>query len=376
MSAPTTQLPQLDKDKKEDQVQVTDIADVDLEYNDDKSSDLKREQPEGELDYSGFAKKTDPEEIRLVRKMDMYIMISLWSMYWLNYLDRNAIALAKLSSLEDDLGLNDTQYQTAVSILFVGYVIFGVPSNMLITRIKPAPFLCGIMMTWAVISVCTAFAKNFAGLVATRFFLGVVEAPYYPGALFILSNFYTRTEIATRIAVLYTGNILATAFAGLIAAGIFELDGRLGYAGWQWLFIIQGSATGLIAMCAYPFLPNTPSTTRWLTPRERELAASRLLRDKVDEEDQGSPLRGLKQAVADPRVWLFCLMQNLHLSANGFKNFFPSVVNTLGFNRTITLVLTCPPYLIAGVFSILVCEYFPGFSFRFSFFLTERSTYL
>ena len=241
-----------------------------------------------------------------------------------------------------------------MSILFVGYVIFGVPSNMLLTRIKPAPFLCGVMLLWAVISVCTAFTTNFASLVATRFFLGVVEAPYYPGALYILSNFYTRTEIATRIAVLYTGNILATAFAGLIAAGIFEMDGALGYAGWQWLFIIQGTVTGIVAICAYPFLPNTPATTRWLTEEERELAGSRLLRDKVDDNGMASPLAGLKQAVRDPRVWLFCLMQNLHLSANGFKNFFPSVVGTLGFNRTITLVLTCPPYLIAGVASVFV----------------------
>lgn len=109
------------------------------------------------------------------------------------------------------------------------------------TRINPPLFLCLIMLTWAVLSVCTAFAKNFTGLLLVRFFLGVVEAPYYPGALLIISNFYTRTEVATRIAILYTGNILATAFAGLIAAGVFQLDGRMGYAGWQWLFIIQGS---------------------------------------------------------------------------------------------------------------------------------------
>lgn len=109
----------------------------------------------------------------------------------------------------------------------------GVPSNMLLTRIKPALFLVVTMMTWAIISICTAFSGNFIGLLLTRFFLGVVEAPYYPGALLIISNFYTRTEVATRIAILYTGNILATAFAGLIALGIFQLEGKLGYAGWQ-----------------------------------------------------------------------------------------------------------------------------------------------
>lgn len=135
----------------------------------------------------------------------------------------------------------------------------------------------------------------------------------YPGALLIISNFYTRTEVATRIAILYTGNILATAFAGLIAAGIFQLDGKLGYAGWQWLFIIQGTATGVVALCAYPFLPDSPLNTKWLTPEERQFAHDRLLRDKVDSHDKGSVWAGLRQAVSDPRVWLFCLMQNLHL---------------------------------------------------------------
>jgi len=327
-------------------------------YDDARLETVNELDPEAlkndKVDYSGFAKKSDPREIALVRKLDIRIMGSLWSMYWLNYLDRNAIALAKLSSLTRDLSLTDTQYQTCVSILFVGYIIFGVPSNMILTKVRVAPFLVGVMLTWAVISVCTAFSRNFTGLLLTRFFLGVVEAPYYPGAIFILSNFYTRTEIATRIAVLYTGNILATAFAGLIALGIFELDGALGYAGWQWLFIIQGTATGVVALLAYPFLPDTPLTTRWLTQEEKELAHGRLLRDKVDNHEKGSAMDGLKQAVRDPRVWLFCLMQNLHLSANGFKNFFPSVIRTLGLGRTLTLVLTCPPYLIAGVASIFV----------------------
>jgi MFS family permease len=238
--------------------------------------------------------------------------------------------------------------------LFVGYIITGVPANMIMTRINPPLFLSCLMLTWAVLSICTAFSGSFTGLLLVRFFLGVVEAPYYPGALLIISNFYTRTEVATRIAILYTGNILATAFAGLIAAGIFELDGKLGYAGWQWLFIIQGTATGIVAILAYPLLPSTPLTTKWLTAEEKELAHTRLLRDRVDHNGPGSTWTGFKEATRDPRVWLFCLMQNLHLSANGFKNFFPSVVATLGFSRTIGLVLTMPPYLIAGFVTLYV----------------------
>lgn len=144
------------------------------------------------LDYSGAHKKTDPEEIRLVKRLDMFIMPTLWGMYWLNYLDRNAIALARLDNLEEDLNLSSSQYQTCVSILFVGYIIGQVPSNMLLTRVRPSYYMAGCMALWAVVSALTALATDFKGLLLTRFFLGVVEAPYYPGALYILGIFYSE----------------------------------------------------------------------------------------------------------------------------------------------------------------------------------------
>ena len=313
-----------------------------------------------ELDYSGAKEKTDPAEIALVRKLDKWIMPTLWAMYWLNYLDRNAIALARLDDLEDDLNLTSSEYQTCVSILFVGYILGQVPSNMFLTRTRPSYYMSGCMTLWALISGLTALSKDFKGLLLTRFFLGVVEAPYYPGALYMLSIFYTRKEIATRISILYTGNILATAFAGLIAAGIFnglgnegEVEpGVAGLHGWQWLFILQGSVTGLIAIGAVFTLPDNPLTTRWLTPDERQLAHERIERDVVGNKGASSTWGGLKEAARDPKLWLFAFMQHMHLAANGFKNFFPTAVKTLGFNTTITLVLTCPPYLIAGFISV------------------------
>jgi MFS family permease len=157
-------------------------------------------------------------------------------MYWLNYLDRNAIALARINHLEDDLNLVGSQYQTCVSILFVGYILGTVPSNLILTRVRPSYYMAGCMMLWATVSALTAVSKDYTGLLLTRFFLGITEAPYYPGAVYLLSCFYTRKEVALRIAILYTGNVLATAFAGLIAAGIFHgLDKVGGLSGWRWL---------------------------------------------------------------------------------------------------------------------------------------------
>jgi MFS family permease len=126
-----------------------------------------------------------------------------------------------------------------LSSLFVGYVLMQIPSNMLITRIKPGIYMSAWMLVWAVVSACSGLVQSYAGLVACRFFLGITEAPFYPGATYMLSIFYTRKEVATRIALLYCAQILATGFSGLIAAGVFAgLDQARGIAGWRWLFIM------------------------------------------------------------------------------------------------------------------------------------------
>ncbi|KAF9733067.1 hypothetical protein PMIN06_005451 [Paraphaeosphaeria minitans] len=308
-------------------------------------------------DYSGAVKKTSAEEIKLVRKLDIRIMTILWSMYFLNYLDRNAITQARLDNLEKDLGLVGSQYNTAISILFVGYLLMQVPSNMLMSsqKVRPSIFMCSCMMAWAVVSACTALTHNYTGLVLVRFFLGVVEAPYYPGAIYLLSLFYTRKEIATRLSILYSGNIFATSFSGLIAEATYaSLGGVHGIAGWKWLFIIEGIVTFTVAIVGMWMLPDFPLTTRWLTPEERQLAHDRIVRDTVGIEASKGARAGFAQAIRDPRLYLFCLMQNMHLSACSFNNFFPTVVGSLGFDRTITLVLTCPPYLVSGLFGIII----------------------
>jgi len=171
----------------------------------------------------------------------------------------------------------------------------------------------------------------------------------------MVSQFYTRKEVATRMAIFYTGNMLASAFSGLIAAGVFSgLDGVHGWSGWRWLFLIQGVVTIFCAMVGIFLLPNAPLDTWWLTPEERQLAHSRIEADITGRRAPTSTMAGLWEAVTDYRTWVFCLMINLHLSANGFKNFMPTVVKTLGFSTNVTLFLTCPPYLVATFASVIV----------------------
>ncbi|KAL2673601.1 hypothetical protein Neosp_012043 [[Neocosmospora] mangrovei] len=291
-----------------DSKEAPDFAHVNSVLEDEKPSAVE------ERDYTGTAKKTDPEEIRLVRKLDLWIMPCLCLMYFLNYVDRNAIAQARLNNLEEDLNMTGTEFNTTVSILFVGYVLMQVPSNMLITKVRPGIYMSAWMLIWAVVS-----------------------------------------EVASRIALLYCAQILATGFSGLIAAGIFAgMDGLKGIEGWRWLFIVEGAATGLVSLIGFVLLPNTPLTTHWLNEREKQLAHSRMEKDKLSDasDEKASSWEGLKQACSDKRTWLFCLMQNFHLSACSFNSFFPTVVKTLGFNTTITLVMTCPPFIFAGAAGI------------------------
>jgi len=333
--------------------------DTSLHIDDVSSSekDFAQNGPVAGADYTGAVAKTDREEIALVKILDRRIMPSLFCMYFLNKLDQNAIANARLNGLEKDLRLKGSQYNTCISILYVGYLLAQIPSNMILSskKVRPSLYMASCMIVWGIVASLTALVKNYTGLVLVRFFLGFVEAPFYPGALYILSLFYTRKEIATRVSILYAGNIVAVAMAGLIAAACFAtLDDKHNMHGWQWLFIIEGVVTVGVAIICIFVLPDTPLTTRWLTPEQRQLAHDRIQRDTVGLESSKGVRAGFMQAVRDPRLYLLIAMQNLHLSATSFNQFFPTVVKSLGYNTTITLVLTAPPTLVAGVVGILI----------------------
>jgi MFS family permease len=239
-----------------------------------------------------------------------------------NKLDQNAIANARLNKLEKHLHLKGSEYNTCISILYVGYLFAQIPSNMILSskKVRPSIYMGCCMIVWGIVATLTACVKDFKGLVIVRFFLGFVEAPFYPGALYILSLFYTRKEIATRVSILYAGNIFAVAFAGLIAAATFAtLDKKYGMHGWQWLFIIEGVVTVGIAVICIFILPDTPLTTRWLTEEQRQLAHDRIERDTVGLKESKGAKAGFMQALRDPRLYLLVFMQNMHLSATSFN---------------------------------------------------------
>ncbi|KAI0175017.1 MFS transporter [Pestalotiopsis sp. NC0098] len=293
-------------------------------------------------------------EKRLKRKLDLRLLACVWLIFVLNYLDRNNIAAAKTAGISQTLGLTSTQYATAVAIFFVGYILAQIPSNMFLAGIRPSIYLPSCMALWGLLSVLTGVVHNAAGLYPVRFFLGIIEAAFLPGALFLISSWYRRSELGFRSAILFSASNLGSAFSGLISAGIQNsLDGARGLESWRWLFLIEGSITIFVALCAAFILPDWPSTTRWLTPTERVVAEWRLIQDagQVDEDDAGW-MHGFKLAFTDWRLYVFAFMFLCVQVTSAVSNFFPTVVETLGFNKVDTLLLTAPPYLLGIIVGV------------------------
>ncbi|KAK6201934.1 hypothetical protein LQW54_009248 [Pestalotiopsis sp. IQ-011] len=294
-------------------------------------------------------------EKKLRKKIDLRLMPMIVIMYILNYLDRNNIAAAGLAGLNEDLDLKGDEFQICVSILFVGYLLMQVPSNMILNKLgKPSLYLPGCMIVWGTISGATAAAKSFGGILAARFVLGFVEAAYFPGCLYFLSCWYTRKELALRTGILYSGSLLSGAFGGLIAAGILKgMDGVAGLSAWRWLFIIESILTIVFAFIAFFCIPDLPRTTRWLDEQERELAAWRLEADIGEEDwvDSGhqSPLHGLKLAIKDVKTWIILAVIYGSTASGSMTTLFPTVMKGLGKDSVATLLLTTPPYLIAVI---------------------------
>ncbi|KAJ5939212.1 hypothetical protein N7466_002346 [Penicillium verhagenii] len=295
-------------------------------------------------------------EAKLVRKLDTRLLPLMMLIYVLNYLDRNNIATARLGTLEHDLGLQGNQYNTIISIFFVGYILTQIPTNMILNRMRPSLFLPGVMCCWAIVSSCTGAVKSYHGLLALRFVLGFVEAPFFPGALFLFSSWYTRKELAARISILYVAAQISGAFGGLLGSAIMSgMEGKAGLPAWRWLFIIEGASTIPVALLAMVILPDYPATTKWLTDEERTLAIARLAEDahESDDEETNNPFGGLKLAFTDPVLYIIWLMQlGLNTSAC-FTNFFPTIVATLGYGTTETLLLSAPPYIFAAILSVI-----------------------
>ncbi|KAM3080760.1 hypothetical protein ACMFMG_005690 [Clarireedia jacksonii] len=332
-----------------EQKQVQDLEKSQLDHGNDQqggnSSDASSEL---------YANPTAINEKALVRKIDWKLLPPLTLLYLLSFLDRSNIGNAKLDGLTTSLHITGNQYLLTLTIYFIGYVLFEVPCNIILKRTTPRLWLPTLMVLWGIVATLLGVCTNFAGFVVARFFLGVTESGLFPGVVFYLSMWYKRTETHYRVALFFSAASLAGAFGGILAYGIGFMDGVGGLKGWRWIFIIEGLLTVVVALFAYLFIHNYPSTAKFLTEPERAFIHARLKSSTDATNTEPFNWTNVRSALADYKCWLYGLVfHTMSLPLYTLSLFLPTIISALGYKAATAQLLTVPPYAFATLLTII-----------------------
>ncbi|KAK9447756.1 major facilitator superfamily domain-containing protein [Limtongia smithiae] len=259
-----------------------------------------------------FPKEYSREERVLVNKLDFLILIFACLSTWTNNLDVNAIYNAYESGMEDDLNLFGNRLTYLSAVYWSATTFFQVPSNILITMVPAHYYIPACEIAWGLFTLGTAFVKNYQQLMVMRFFVGITSTPCWVGNVHIINSWYRKKELGKRNAVYYVTYPLGSMFSGYLQNACLNLHGVGGLEGWRWLFIMCTVITIPIATVGYFFYPNVPDhcNSRWLTPREKELARARLL------EEGFAPSKGITKRIVIKgmtswQAWVFFFLCGL-----------------------------------------------------------------
>ncbi|PVH98155.1 allantoate permease [Periconia macrospinosa] len=332
---------------------------IDVEIGPSDEINISNRELELERAVNNYVPDTDAEK-RFVRKLDLIMMPTLWFMYILAYIDRQNIGNAKVAGMYADLQLTDEQYAMLVSIFFIGYLICEVPSNLLLTRSKPSWYMSCLMVGWGTICALMGVVHNYSGALAIRFFLGAIEAGFFPGVLFLMTCWYKKSEIGKRFSIFYTASVSSGALSGLLAGAITgNMEGVAGIRGWRWLYIIEGCVTVAAAVGVKFIILDFPENTSRFSPEERQLAIVRMAYDRKTTAARGAMhlthWQALKAAVADPRTYIFIVLAIMDLASCTISYFIPTIVQTqMGFTSVIAQYMTIPIWMVGFVFLIIL----------------------
>ncbi|KAJ5989192.1 Major facilitator superfamily domain general substrate transporter [Penicillium waksmanii] len=300
------------------------------------------------------------DEKAVLRKMDLRLIPMLSILYLLAFLDRGNIGNAKIEGLVDDLNMTGPQYNWTLTVFFFTYCVFELPSNLLLKKLRPSRWLPLIMVAWGIVMTLMGVVKGYGGLLATRLMLGVAEAGLYPGVAYYITLWYPRHRAQYRQALFFSAASIAGAFSGLLAYGIAKMDGVGGYAGWRWIFILEGLLTVVVALFAPFAIHDSPETATFLTEDERRFVIHSLriqnsadAREMVQDEDKFQ-MKYVLDAFKDWQIYLGLFMYwGITCPLYGISLFLPSIIKDLGYTSSTAQLLTVPIYITAAVVAVL-----------------------
>lgn len=246
-----------------------------------------------------------------LRKASLRLLPLIGLGYGIAFIDRVNISFAAVQ-MNHDLGFSAAVYGLGAGLFFLTYTLLEVPSNLLLVRFGAKRWLARIMLTWGLISMAMVLVKTPAQFYVLRLLLGAAEAGFFPGVVYYLSQWYPPRHRSRAISRFYIAAPLASTVMGLVAASLLGLQGKLGLAGWQWLFLVEGAPSVLMSVVFLMFLPDSPAKAKWLTADERDALVG-MQRVSNPAEDHVPSSQAVLAVLRDARIWLlglflFCIM--------------------------------------------------------------------
>jgi ACS family tartrate transporter-like MFS transporter len=265
----------------------------------------------------------------VLRKVSLRLLPFLFLLYVVNILDRVNVSFAKFGMLPD-LGLGGDEgekvFALGFGIFYIGYLLFEVPSNLVLHRVGARAWIGRIMVSWGAVSAAMMFVRGPWSFYALRFLLGVAEAGFFPGIILYLSYWFPARERARAVALFMMASPLAGVLGNPVSGAVLQyLDRAGGLAGWQWLFLLEGVPAVLLGVGVWFYLTDRPEQARWLTPAERNWLVARLGAEARDRAAQHGLTR--LSAMAHPRVWLLiALYFTVAVGSNAFGAYSPTII--------------------------------------------------
>ncbi|AMO24059.1 MFS transporter [Ramlibacter solisilvae] len=265
----------------------------------------------------------------LYRRIAWRLLPLLFLCYVVNLIDRGNVGFAQLQ-MKDALGFSDAVYGLGAGILFVGYLLFELPSNILLKRWGARATLLRIMVLWGLVSVATMFVRTPEQFYVVRFMLGVFEAGFFPGVVYYLTFWFPQQRRARVVALFMMGAVASGLVSNPLSGWILSaMDGLGGWGGWQWMFLVEGLPAVLLGFLVYFTLPNTPADAQWLNADDRHLLNADL---RAQTQAEAAPTgQVLRRMIASPVVWLLCLVGFCITFSAYFIGFWtPTLIRGLG----------------------------------------------
>ncbi|THU98827.1 MFS general substrate transporter [Dendrothele bispora CBS 962.96] len=297
----------------------------------------------------------DPEmEKKVWRKLDMYVLPIVAMFYLLSFLDRTNVANARVAGLQTQLGMSNKEYSIALTVTYVPYIAAELPSNLMLKALGPNYVLPTMLTLWGVVTTLQGVVKTYSGLLACRFFLGLLEGGVFPGLVLYLSYFYPRYKMNLRVSAFFSSASISGAFSGILAFGIIRMNGVGNRPGWAWIFILEGLFTVVFGASSYFTLPRSVEKAWFFTKEEKEYVLRKLEEDNAAKEEEGFTWREVGMAFKLPQVWFTAVIFFLDgVILYSLAYFSPSIIQGLGFTAANAQLMSVPPFAVAFVVAMI-----------------------